>query len=188
MELGDVMSTKVLPTDEELMALPKDGFKRELLNGEIVMSPAGSKHGYLIMRFAGVFAVHVHQRGLGKVFDGQTGFRMKSRDVLIPDISFVSQSGIAQLPEIPEGFFEGSPDLAVEFRSPGETPKRFQEKLNQYFENNTVLAWAMDSGRRTVSVYRGLDRIRIVKEGDELTGEDVVPGFAIPVIKIFEGV
>jgi hypothetical protein len=43
-------NTKQLPTDEELMALPKDGHKRELLDGEIVMSPAGSEHGRKIMR------------------------------------------------------------------------------------------------------------------------------------------
>ena len=80
------MPTKLLPTDEELMALPKDGYKRELLDGEIVMSPAGSEHGRQIMQFAGTFAHHVYQHRLGEVFDGQTGFRMKSRDVLSPDI------------------------------------------------------------------------------------------------------
>jgi len=182
------MPTKLLPTDEELMALPKDGYKRELLNGEIVMSPGGSKHGHLIMLFGGVFALHVHQHGLGKVFDGQTGFRMKSRDVLAPDLAFVSQPRISRLGEIPEGFFEGSPDLAIEIRSPSETPKRFQEKLIQYFENDTVLVWAMNIKRRTVSVYRGPDKVRVLKEGDELTGEELVPGFTITVSKIFEGV
>src|SRR5579863_9614010 len=49
---------KRLLTDEELMDLPKDGYKRELLDGEIVMSPAGSAHGRKIMRFAANFANH----------------------------------------------------------------------------------------------------------------------------------
>ena len=181
------MPTRVLPTDEELMALPKDGFKRELLNGEIVMSLAGSEHGRLIMRFASIFAPYVYQQGLGEVFDGQTGFRMKSRDLLIPDISFVARARLEGLHRAPEGFFEGSPDLAIEFRSPSDTPKRFQEKLVQYFENNTVLAWGMNSSRRTVSVHRGPGKVRLLKEGDDLTGEDVVPGFSIPVSKIFQG-
>ena len=44
--------TKRIPTDEELMNLPKDGYKRELLDGEIVLSPAGSAHGRKIMRFS----------------------------------------------------------------------------------------------------------------------------------------
>ena len=113
---------------------------------------------------------------------------MKSRDVLAPDLAFVSQPRISRLGEIPEGFFEGSPDLAIEIRSPSETPKRFQEKLIQYFENDTVLVWAMNIKRRTVSVYRGPDKVRVLKEGDELTGEELVPGFTITVSKIFEGV
>jgi Uma2 family endonuclease len=181
------MSTKILPTDEELMALPKDGYKRELLNREIVMSPAGSKHGRLIMRFASAFTVFVYQHKLGEVFDGQTGFRMKSRDVLIPDISFVGKSRLAGLHEVTEGFFEGSPDLAIEFRSPSDTPKRFAQKVSQYFGNDTLLAWGMNSRNRTVSIYRGADVVRTLDEGDELTGDDVVPGFVIPVAKIFEG-
>lgn len=41
---------KRIPTDQELMDLPKDGYKRELLNGQIVMSPAGSTHGRLQSR------------------------------------------------------------------------------------------------------------------------------------------
>jgi len=181
------MPAKVLPTDEELMALPKDGYKRELLNGEIVMSPAGSEHGRLIMRFATHFNAYVYRHELGEVFDGQTGFRMKSRDLLIPDISFVAKARLEGLHQAPEGFFEGSPDLVIEFRSPSDTPKRFQEKLLQYFENNTVLAWGMNSSRRTVSVHRGPDKVRLLGEDDELTGEDVVPGFTIPVSKIFQG-
>ena len=181
------MPTRTLPTDEELMALPKDGYKRELLNGEIVMSPAGSEHGRLIMRFATVLNAYIYDHELGETFDGQTGFRMKSRDLLIPDISFVSKTRLKGLHQAPEGFFEGSPDLAIEFRSPSDTPKRFQEKLVQYFENDTVLAWGMNSTRHTVLVYRGPDKVRVLKEGDDLTGEDIVPGFIIPVAKIFQG-
>src|SRR5258708_39665918 len=103
------MSTKVLPTDEELMALPKDGYKRELLNGEIVMSPARSEHGRQIMRFAATFASHVYQHELGEVFDGQTGFRRKSRDVLSPDISFIPRDKLIGLRRAPAGFYKAAP-------------------------------------------------------------------------------
>jgi Uma2 family endonuclease len=176
-----------LPSDAELMALPRDGYKRELLNGEIITSPAGFDHGRRIMRFSTVFAAFVYQHNLGEVFDGQTGFRMSNGDVLSPDISFVSRARMLQTGQRDEGFFEGSPDLAIELLSPGDSPKRLKEKLAQYFENGTRLAWVMDSRRRIVSAHHGLERAAVLEETDELSGEDVVHGFRIAVAAVFAG-
>jgi Uma2 family endonuclease len=178
---------KRLPTDEELMDLPKDGYKRELLDGEIVMSPAGSAHGRKIMRFAANFANHVYQHKLGEVFDGQTGFRMRSLDVLSPDISFIAKARLIGLKEAPEGFYEGSPDLAIEFFSPRESKKRMKRKLEQYFENGARLAWVMYSKQRIVAVHRAAENPVMLRESDELSGEEVVPGYCIAVAKIFAG-
>jgi len=174
-----------IPTDEELMALPKDGYKRELLNGEIVMSPAGSEHGRKIVRFTTTLAGYVYQHDLGEVFDGQTGFRMKSRDVLSPDVSFVARERLIGLQQAPEGFFEGAPDLAVELLSPGDSLKRLNQKLAQYFDNGARLAWVMDSKRRIVRVHRSLRSHKILTDAEELLGEEVVPGFHLPVATIF---
>lgn len=176
-----------IPSDEELMALPKDGYKRELLNGEIVMSPAGSEHGRKIMRFSTALGGHVYQHQLGEVFDGQTGFRMKSRDVLSPDISFVSRERLSGLQYAPEGFFDGAPDLAVEFLSPGDSMKRVNAKLTQYFENGSRLAWVMDSRGRTVAVHRGPLVQRVLTDAEELSGEEVIPGFTFSVKVLFAG-
>jgi Uma2 family endonuclease len=169
------------------MALPKDGYKRELLDGEIVMSPAGSPHGRRIMRFSFVLMGHVYKHKLGEVFDGQTGFRMKSRDVLSPDISFIANERLKGLHEVPEGFYEGAPDLAIEFLSPGESIKRLKRKLAQYFENGTRLAWVMYSQRRVVAVHRDVEHPREIAESEEVSGEEVVPGFRISVAEIFAG-
>jgi len=172
---------KQIPTDQELMNLPKDGFKRELLNGEIVMSPAGSAHGRLIMRFAYLLSNHVYEHALGEIYDGQTGFRMKSRDVLSPDISFVAGKRAATN----ERFFEGAPDLAIEFLSPRESKKRMAQKVGQYLENGTRLAWVMDPKTKTLTIHRPGKPPVTLTEGDELPGEEVVPGFIVPVHRIF---
>jgi Uma2 family endonuclease len=181
-------NTKRLPTDEELMALPKDGYKRELLDGEIVMSPAGSEHGRKITRFTIAFGNHVYQNSLGEVFDGQTGFRMKSGDVLSPDISFISNERLTGLVEAPEGFYEGAPDLAIEFLSPGESIERLKGKLALYFENGTRLTWVMNSKRRVVAVHRDVENPQELGESEELSGEEVVSGFRILVAHVFAGI
>jgi Uma2 family endonuclease len=137
------------------------------------------------MRFATALAGFVYKHDLGEVFDGQTGFRMRSLDVLSPDISFVPRDRLIKLGGNPEGFFEGAPDLAIEFLSPGDSKKRLQEKLTQYLENGTRLAWVMDSKRRTIVAHRASGEPRILTESDELSGDDIVPGFAVSVASVF---
>jgi Uma2 family endonuclease len=173
-------------TDEELLALPEDGYKRELLDGEIVMSPGWAEHGRLIMRFATLFGLYVYQHKLGEVFDGQTGFRMKSGDLLSPDVSLVSNQRLVGLSTF-EQFFNGAPDLPIEFVSAGERKKRVERKVQLYFENGARLVWLMEMRRRQVRVYHAATDPKILTAPEMLDGEDVVPGFTIPVADIFAG-
>jgi hypothetical protein len=118
-----------LPSDAELMALPRDGYKRELLNGEIITSPAGFDHGRRIMRFSTVFAAFVYQHNLGEVFDGQTGFRMSNGDVLNPDISFVSRARMLQTGQRDEGFLRDPLILPLSFYRPATPPNDLKRNL-----------------------------------------------------------
>jgi len=171
-------------TDEELLALPKDGYKRELLDGEIVMSPGWAEHGRQIMRFSTRFASFVYQRRLGEVFDGQTGFRMRSGDLLCPDVSFVGNSRLQGIDSL-DRFFNGAPDLAVEFLSASERRKTIERKIVLYFENGARLVWLANMRREQVSVYHGLTDVQVLTAPQELTGEQLVPDFRIPVADLF---
>jgi len=176
-------TTKPIPTDEELMALPEDGYKRELIEGKIVMSPAGSEHGRQIMRFSYALGSHVYDNKLGELFDGQTGFRMSTGDVLSPDLSFVSTARLTG--RSLETFFEGAPDVAVEFLSPSESKKYIEKKLELYFFNGTQLAWVIDTRKKVIAVHRDARSGKFLTAGEILTGEEVVRGFSIPVASVF---
>jgi Uma2 family endonuclease len=174
-------------TEAELLALPRgDGYKRELVNGEIIMSPAGANHGSVVMRLARAIGNHADAHGLGVTFDGQTGFRMPATsDVLSPDVSFVTTDRLRAAGGVPAGFFQGSPDLAVEVLSPGDSVRMIEEKLRQYLANGTRLAWVVSPGQQTVHVYRTLTPDRMLKAGDAFDGEEVLPGFTYPVADLF---
>lgn len=45
--------------------------------------------------------------------------------------------------------------------------------------------WEFDPGTRSVTVYRSREEIRILVGDDELTGEDVLPGFRVRLSEIF---
>lgn len=172
-------------TDEELMALPADGCKRELLHGEIVMSPAGSEHGIIAVALCAELRAHARRHKLGAVFDSSTGFRLTRDDVLSPDAAFVGQARLAALSRAPRGFFPGAPDLVVEVLSPSDTHGYIQEKMARYFAAGARLAWAVNPAARNALVYRAPEPARLLLPADSLDGEDVLPGFRLPLAELF---
>jgi Uma2 family endonuclease len=172
-------------TEAELMALPKDGHRYELVNGDLAMSPAGGfEHGSVIARLSARLTIHVYQRKLGVTFDGQTGFWMKSGGLRCPDVSFVAKSRLRG--PRPKGFLNGAPDLAVEVISPSDEPKDIEAKIAEYFDNGAQLVWRLNPVERTVTVYRAATAFRVLHAGEELGGGDLIPGFSVPVVELFE--
>lgn len=173
-------------TEAELLALKHDGYKCELVNGEIEMSPAGFfDHGDIIALLMSRLTVYIYEKKLGKTFDGQSGCWMKSGNLRCADISFLSKSRIDGLHGRPKGYFHGAPDLAVEVLSPNETAKQVAEKLADYFESGAQLVWIVNPADKTVTVYRSLVSLKVLRPGDALDGEDIVPGFSMPVVELF---
>jgi Uma2 family endonuclease len=180
-----IVAAKRTWTDRELLEMPHDGIKREIICGELVMSPASSVHGAIIMRISGPLFAAAVKSGLGEMLDGQTGCRMRSGDVICPDISYVSLARWKAHREQKTPFFAGGPDLIVEVLSPDDTMGRIEEKLEQCFAEGTKLAWIVHPRLRRVHVYRALGSDTTVKEGQVLTGDDVVPGLELPVSAVF---
>ena len=182
------MSTEVqLMTADELLALPRGEFRYELVNGELKkMSPAGQRHGRIIVRLTEPLAKHVREKQLGQVYAAETGFKLKSNPdtVLAADIAFVRKERLELLTET-ESYWPGAPDLAVEVNSPSDTVREVEKKVMEWLEFGSRSVWVISSKLRTVTVYRSLNEIVVLTENDTLEGGDVVPGFQIPVSEIF---
>jgi Uma2 family endonuclease len=172
-------------TEAQLMSLPDVGHKCEVVGGKLVMTPAGFEHGDICTRISARLAIHVWKTKLGRVFDSSTGFWMKSGNLRSPDISFVAARRLKGLKRLPEGFFRGSPDLAVEVLSPSDTVESVHDRIIEYFANDTRRAWLVSPVEKTVLVYHPSGPDRILKVGDSVDGEEVVPGFSLPLSEIF---
>src|SRR5262245_48696281 len=105
------MSTTAQPfaTEADLLQTPKDGRKYELVDGQIVMSPVGARHGRVILRLAARLLTFAAEQRLGDVFDSSTGVRLPSGNVRVPDISFVAR-GRFPGDEVSVGFIPFAPD------------------------------------------------------------------------------
>ena len=66
-------------TAGELLRMPDDGFRYELVKGELrKMVPAGSEHGNVTLRIASRLERHAEEHKLGRVYAAETGFRISS--------------------------------------------------------------------------------------------------------------
>jgi Uma2 family endonuclease len=173
-------------TEEELLALPKDDGKYELVDGELErMPPARPEHGKTTISLGSEVCIFVKKHKLGYCYDGQTGFWMKSGNLRSPDISFIPTARAKTLERDSQAFYKGAPDLAIEVLSPTERPKATAGKLKDYFESGTRLAWVVNNPTRTVRVHRDAQNFTLLRIGDTSDGEDVLPGFKLPLAELF---
>jgi len=175
-------------TADELLAMPDDGYRYELIEGELIrMSPAGAKHGRIVIRISTALAVHVRAHDLGEVYAAETGFKLRSDPdtVRAPDVAFVNKARINQAGD-PEGYWSGAPDLAVEVLSPGDSRRKTEAKAKHWISAGAKLVWVVDPRRHIVTVYQSLTEIFEIIETDILDGGDVVPGFELSVADIFK--
>jgi Uma2 family endonuclease len=174
-----------LYTAEELERFPGDA-RYELIEGELrPMSPTGDAHGYTSNRLSYFVNAHVYENDLGECFAAETGF-IVARDpdtVLAPDFAFVAGE---RLPEhaLP-GFLPLAPDLVLETRSPGDTKREVEEKAARWLQAGVRLVWELDPKTRRLTVYRPGSEPQTLGIDDILSGEEVLPGFSLPIRRLF---
>lgn len=174
-------------TADELLAMPDDGNRYELVKGELIMmAPTGHKHGIVTMHLAGPLYRHVKDNNLGEVYGAESGFVISQNPdtVRAPDVAFVRRERIESAGDV-NSYWLGAPDLAVEVVSPGDTVVEVEGKVAVWLEAQTRAVWVVSPKLRAVTVYRSLTDIVTLTEKDTLDGGDVVPGFKINVAEIF---
>jgi Uma2 family endonuclease len=158
----------------------------ELVRGEIIMmSPAGSRHGAIALRIGSILLDFVNARGLGVVLGAETGFLI-ARDpdtVLAPDVAFVRRERVGE--GLPEGFFPGSPDLAVEVLSPSDRASEVFAKTQRWLEAGTHAVWIVDPQTQTVTVHPNRCEAKVLERNDTLAGDDLLPEFGVSVAELF---
>jgi Uma2 family endonuclease len=181
----DVVRQQV--TADELLLMPDDGFRYELVKGELRrMNPAGNVHGRVTMSVAWRLARYVEETRLGTVYAAETGFRLASDPdtVRAPDVAFVSRARVEMVGEV-EGFWPEAPDLAVEVVSPGDSYTDVEEKVFDWLEAGTKMVVVINPRQRSAIVYKSPTEITALAEADVLAGGDIVPGFELAVREIF---
>ena len=160
----------------------------ELIEGVLYeTSPSNTDSSAIVIRLAIKLGAFVYEHRLG-ILTGEAGGYHLERDpdsVVAPDLAFIRSDRYANRPS-GSSLFPGIPDLAVEVLSPGNAVADIRRKQALYQRVGIPLTWWIDPRRRTVIVHSPERSPRLLNETDSLDGEDIIPGFSMPLAKLFD--
>lgn len=161
----------------------------ELIDGTLVEKPMGFAEGQIAMRLGARLTAYADDHDLGVVSGADSTLRMKTGQVRLPDVVFVSYAHLPGKVLPPEKVPTLTVDLAVEVLSESNTTAEIAQKLRELFQSGTRLAWVVDPPTRTVAVYHGPgEPTRVLRESESLDGESVMPGFSLPIAALFKNI
>ena len=173
-------------TADELLNMPDDRFRYELVRGELRKMPfADHVHSERALAIGASLLIHARANRLGRVYGADTGFELAPDHVRAPDAAFV-RAERADAAQDSDGFFPGPPDLAVEVVSPDDLYMDVEEKIADWLDAGALAVVVANPSGRTVEIRRSRTDVVILNEDDVLEVQDVVPGWRMAVADIFK--
>lgn len=181
--LFTVADFAVLPT-----RLPTGDVRYELNDGVlVVMSPPGDIHGRQQAQIVRYLASEAEDRGLGQVRAEVCVILRRGPDrVVAPDAAFLLAESLP-VRRSKEGYLETIPEIVVEIRSKNDTTNEVRAKKDEYFDAGVQVVWVLDPDEKTVTTHRPGRPPQVFTTADTLT-DVLLPGFAVPVDRLFAGV
>jgi Uma2 family endonuclease len=163
-----------------------DARRRELVDGFLV--------GKAVAFWKGVFEVAVgthlmnwvHPRRLGAVTIAFGPCRVAPGVVRCPDVAFITWDRLLDADRRIPDIAPAAPDLVVEMPLPDQPPAELARKRREFFAAGTRLLWDLRLPDRTAIVYTGPTERTVLTTADTLTGDPVLPGFALPLADLFD--
>jgi Uma2 family endonuclease len=171
-------------TYDDLLALPEDDLRHEIIDGEHVVSPAPfTKHQIVAGNIYGELFIYLRQNPIGRVFAAPYDVVFAPDNVSEPDVVYISNERASI---ITEKNVQGPPDLVVEVIS--ETGRRRDEvqKKALYERFGVTEYWIADPNVDSMRVHRrgAYDEPVTLRSGDVLTSP-LFPRLTIDVATLF---
>ncbi len=188
----NILTTPALLTTDDLLAMPDNGTERWLINGQLRERPMTVRNRFhsrimaRITQFLGNW-LDGQPEPRGQVLCGEVGVRLRrDPDTTVGvDVVYVAAEVLARQTD-ETTLVEGIPLLAAEILSPNDVLEDIHEKIDAYLRAGVALIWVIDPYDHTVRIYRPNEEPVLVNVRQELTAEPHLPGFRVPVARLFE--
>jgi Uma2 family endonuclease len=175
-------------TPEDLLALPDYG-RYELIDGQLVERKMGAKSSLAATNLLIGFGYFVRSNNLGLVFQADCGYQIFAEEpgrVRFADGSFIHRGKLSE-DRVPQGHCRVAPDLVIEAVSPNDTAYEVEDKIAQWLGAGVRLVWVIYPETQRVQVHRVDGTVTKLRSEEQLSGEDVIPGFQCQVAAVFQG-
>ena len=144
--------TRDLITYEDYLTFPdNDGIRKEIIEGELYMTPAlSTKHQLVLKKILRLLDNYVLQNGLGEVLFAPCDVIFSSINVMQPDIIFISNENLKILTE---KNIQGAPDLIIEILSPYSTDNDRIYKKMVYEKFGVKEYWIVDPVEKNIEIW-----------------------------------
>jgi Uma2 family endonuclease len=152
----------------------------------VIMPPTGSESGWRSGEVFLSLGTWAKKDGTGLCFDSSTGFTLPNGAIRSPDASWVRRERWNALTKDQrEKFAPLCPDFVIELRSPTDRLSDLYEKMEDYIANSARLGWLIDPIDKRVYVYRPGQPVETLDDPPTLSGDPVLPGFALHVQELW---
>jgi Uma2 family endonuclease len=204
------MTTAQRKTFDDLMALPDDGHRYELVRGEILrMPPPKGEHPYIEAALVEAIGRYLYDRAVGMGWSPEQGLQARNRlvgrlacgeagiRVSIPtdpdqvrgvDFGYFTAEQVQRIGRIPaDCYTPEAPALVAEVVSSSETATYIEDKVTDYFAAGAQIVWLLFPARGTVRVCLPSGSMQTIPQQGVLDGGTALPGFSLPVGDLFAG-
>jgi Uma2 family endonuclease len=181
------LTERATVTPDDLLEM-SDSKQYELVDGNLVEKEVSYLSSLIGSEVAFRLKLFLQQHPLGTVTGSDASFQCFDDDPLKvrrPDVAFIAR-GRLPAEELARGHVTIAPDLAVEVVSPNDYVYELNKKVQEYLRAGVRLVWVIDPENRTLLVYRADRTLAEFQPEDELTGEEVIPGFRCLVQDFFK--
>ena len=151
-------------------------------------TPAGAQHGLVCANIVFEFKQYLAQHDIGICLGAGTGFQTSTSAARVVSLD----AAVVRRERIPEGalgpdVFPIAPDLAVIVIAPNDKFDDIEADTHDLMDAGTGHVWIMRPRVRMITVHRSRNELTILGEKESLVAEDVLPGFHVPVHRVFDG-
>jgi len=180
-----VISTKF--THADLLVMPEDGRQREIVDGDLFVTPSPKfSHQAISRRICAAFLKYIDHHPIGEIIYAPLDVILSEFDVVEPDLLFV----LNEHRSILRDWVRGAPDLVIEILSAATAAHDRGPKLKAYARSGVTEYWIVDPEQRVVEIYRagpeGYELAHVFREHETVVSP-LLPGFVLNVREISTG-